>query len=66
MIVRITGFNGKVVWDASKPDGQPRRCLDVSKAKREFGFMAKMGFEEGLKKTVEWYKEDRKHFSTES
>ena len=65
-IVRITGFNGKVVWDASKPDGQPRRCLDVSKAKREFGFMAKMGFEEGLKKTVEWYKENRKHLSTES
>jgi GDP-L-fucose synthase len=66
MIVKITGFNGKVVWDRSKPDGQPRRCLDVSKAKKEFGFGAKMRFEEGLKKTVEWYKENRKHLSKES
>ncbi len=66
MIVKITGFNGKVVWDASKPDGQPRRCLDVSKAEREFGFRAKMGFEEGLRKTVEWYKENSKHLSEES
>jgi len=66
MIVKIIGFNGKVVWDASKPDGQPRRCLDVSNAKREFGFIAKMGFEEGLRKTVEWYKENRKERSEES
>jgi GDP-L-fucose synthase len=55
-----------LVWDGSKPDGQPRRCLDVSKAKREFGFRAKMGFEEGLKKTVEWYKENRKQLGQES
>ncbi len=66
MIVKITGFKGKVVWDGSKPDGQPRRCLDVSNAKREFGFMAKMGFEEGLRKTVEWYKKNSKHLSEES
>jgi GDP-L-fucose synthase len=66
MIVKITDFNGEVMWDGSKPDGQPRRCLDVSKARREFGFRAKMGFEEGLKKTVEWYKENRNHLSQES
>jgi GDP-L-fucose synthase len=66
MIVKNTGFHGNVVWDASKPDGQPRRCLDVSKAKREFGFMAKMGFKEGLKKTVDWFKENRKNWSKES
>lgn len=55
LVVRMTGFNGEIVWDTSKPDGQPRRCLDVSKAKKEFGFSAKMGFEDGLKKTIEWY-----------
>jgi GDP-L-fucose synthase len=54
-IVRLTGFRGRVVWDPSKPDGQPRRCLDTSKAKREFGFEAKTPLELGLKKTVEWY-----------
>ncbi len=59
LIVNITGFSGEVIWDDSKPDGQPRRCLDVSRAEREFGFRAKMGFEEGLKRTVEWYEENR-------
>jgi GDP-L-fucose synthase len=66
MIVKITGFNGKVFWDMSKPDGQPRRCLDVSKATKEFGFMAKIGFEEGLRKTVEWYKRNRKYLNQEN
>lgn len=56
LIARLTGFKGKVAWDASKPDGQPRRCLDVTKAKEEFGFQARVGFEDGLKKTIEWYK----------
>ncbi|WFN37120.1 GDP-L-fucose synthase [Methanomicrobium antiquum] len=51
----ITGFEGDIVWDKSKPDGQPKRCLDVSRARCEFGFEAKMGFDEGLKRTVEWY-----------
>lgn len=51
----ITGFEGDIVWDKSKPDGQPKRCLDVSRARDEFGFEAKMGFDEGLKRTVEWY-----------
>lgn len=56
IIVKLTGFKGKIVWDRSKPDGQPRRCLDTSKAEKEFGFKARTGFEEGLRATVEWYK----------
>ncbi|MBF0522426.1 MAG: GDP-L-fucose synthase [Candidatus Omnitrophica bacterium] len=56
MIVKFTGFKGKIVWDATKPDGQPRRCLETSRAKKEFGFVAKIKFEEGLKKTIAWYK----------
>jgi GDP-L-fucose synthase len=59
LIVRLTGFKGKIIWDTSKPDGQPRRCLDTSKAEKEFGFKAKTNFEEGLKKTIEWYKKTR-------
>lgn len=55
MIAEITGFTGKIVWDTSKPDGQPKRCLDVSRARDEFGFEAQVGFPEGLKRTVEWY-----------
>lgn len=55
LIVRLTGYKGKIVWDASKPDGQPRRCLDTAKAHKEFGFKAKAKFGEGLKKTIEWY-----------
>jgi GDP-L-fucose synthase len=56
LIAKITGFRGKIIWDKTKPDGQPRRCLDTSRAQREFGFEAKTQFEEGLKKTIEWYK----------
>jgi len=52
----IIGFNGKISWDKSKPDGQPRRCLDTSKAFKEFGFRAKTDFDEGLRKTIDWYK----------
>ena len=55
LIAKLTGFEGKIVWDTTKPDGQPRRCLDTSKAYKEFGFKAKTTFEEGLKKTIEWY-----------
>lgn len=54
-IVKIMNFKGKIVWDTTKPDGQPRRMLDTSKAKKEFGFVAKTKFDEGLKKTIEWY-----------
>lgn len=56
LIAKYTGFKGKIIWDESKPNGQPRRCLDTSKALKEFGFKAKTPFEEGLKKTIEWYK----------
>jgi GDP-L-fucose synthase len=59
LIARLTGFEGNIVWDRSKPDGQPRRCLDVSKAKREFGFEARMEFTEGLKETIAWYQANR-------
>jgi len=71
LIARLVGFKGKIKWDiskpdgqprrkldtsrASKPDGQPRRKLDTSRAEREFGFKARMDFEEGLKRTIEWY-----------
>ena len=55
LIAKLCGYKGKIIWDRSKPDGQPRRRLDTSKAKREFGFNAKMDFEEGLKRTIEWY-----------
>ncbi len=55
-IVRLSGFKGKVIWDTSKPDGQPRRRLDIRRAKKEFGFYARMDFEEGLKRTIRWYK----------
>jgi len=58
LIVKLTGFKGKVIWDKSKPDGQPKRRLDISKARREFGFKAKVNFEKGLKQTIEWYKKD--------
>ena len=57
-IVRLTGFKGKIRWDSSKPDGQPRRCLDTSKAKKLFGFEAKTNFDTGLKQTIEWYKKN--------
>lgn len=58
MICRLTGFNGKIVWDTSQPDGQPRRCLDVTKAEKEFGFKAKVKLEVGLKRTISWYKSE--------
>jgi GDP-L-fucose synthase len=59
LIARYTGYHGKVRWDSSRPDGQPRRRLETSRAKREFGFEAKGSFEEGLKRTVAWYLENR-------
>jgi len=56
LIARLVGFKKKIIWDKSKPDGQPRRKLDTSRAEREFSFKAKMDFEEGLKRTIDWYK----------
>jgi len=55
LVAKLTGFSGNIVWDTSKPDGQPRRMLDTRKAKEEFGFKARTSFEEGLRKTIEWY-----------
>lgn len=60
LIARLTGFKGKLIWDKSKPNGQPRRVLDVSRAERLFGFKAKFGFEEGLKQTIDWYESNSK------
>jgi GDP-L-fucose synthase len=54
-IVRLTGFAGEVRWDTSKPDGQPRRALDTSRARERFGFVAKTSFDDGLRRTIEWY-----------
>jgi len=59
LICELTGFYSVIEWDTSRPDGQPRRCLDVSRAKREFGFEARMDLREGLKRTIEWYRSSR-------
>ena len=59
LIKELAGYEGKIVWDKTRPDGQPRRCLDVERAKEEFGFAAEMDFQEGLKRTIEWYEENR-------
>ena len=58
-ISRLTGFDGELIWDTSKPNGQPRRALDTSRAKEKFGFEARVDFDEGLMKTIEWYLEHR-------
>ena len=55
LIAKHTGFTGRIVWDASKPDGQPRRMLDTDRAAKYFGFVAKTSFEEGLRETIDWY-----------
>jgi len=59
-IARLTGFNGQLVWDMSKPNGQPRRGLDVSRAEQRFGFRASMPFDDGLRRTIEWYRQSGK------
>jgi GDP-L-fucose synthase len=59
MIIRLTGFEGKLVWDTEKPNGQPRRGLDVSRAKEYFGWQAQVPFEEGMRRTIEWFKENK-------
>jgi GDP-L-fucose synthase len=58
LIARLCGFAGRIEWDASKPDGQPRRCLDTSKAKRLLGWEAKVSFEEGLRETIDWWRKN--------
>jgi GDP-L-fucose synthase len=59
LIAEETGFKGEIIWDSTKPDGQPRRILDVRRAEQLFGFRAKMDFIEGLRKTIEWYRASR-------
>lgn len=59
LIARLCGFEGEIVWDSSKPDGQPRRCLDVTKAREHLGFDARTDFETGLRQTIEWYRAHR-------
>ena len=59
MIAELTEFRGKLVWDTSKPDGQPRRCLDTMRAKEAFGFVAGIPFKDGLRQTIEWYRANR-------
>jgi GDP-L-fucose synthase len=56
LIVQLTGFEGQIVWDTSKPNGQPRRSLDTSRAREYFGFKAQTHFEDGLLRTIEWYR----------
>jgi GDP-L-fucose synthase len=59
LIAKVTGFKGEIVWDSTKPDGQPRRKLNVDRARREFGFESKVTFEEGLKNTIDWFESSR-------
>ena len=59
LVARLTGFTGEIRWDPTKPDGQPRRCLDTSRAERLFGFRATTAFEDGLERTIAWYRKQR-------
>jgi GDP-L-fucose synthase len=61
LVARLTGFSGEIRWDSTKPDGQPRRCLDVQKAAREFNFRAATSFEDGLRETIRWYEQNSKN-----
>jgi GDP-L-fucose synthase len=58
-IAGLAGFRGRLAWDAAKPDGQPRRCVDTSRAEKEFGFKARTTLADGLRRTVEWYRQNR-------
>ena len=57
LIARLSGFQGRIIWDKTRPNGQPRRRLNIAKAEKEFGFKARTSFQEGLKKTIEWYRQ---------
>lgn len=58
LICELMEFDGELIWETDKPNGQPRRCLDTTKAKETFGFTAKMNLREGLKRTIEWYRQN--------
>jgi GDP-L-fucose synthase len=55
MIAKLCGFQGEIRWDATRPDGQPRRCLDTARAEQLLGWKARVGFEDGLRRTIEWF-----------
>ncbi|HST21504.1 MAG TPA: GDP-L-fucose synthase [Blastocatellia bacterium] len=55
LITELTGFDGEIVWDTTRPDGQPRRCLDTSRAEKEFGFKSRIDFKMGIRQTIDWY-----------
>jgi len=59
LVGRLMGFAGRIVWDPNYPDGQPRRCLDTARAEQSFGFRATTSFEDGLRRTIEWYRRER-------
>jgi nucleoside-diphosphate-sugar epimerase len=59
-VAAIVGFEGRIRWDTTKPNGQPRRCLDTSRARDWFGFEATTSLEEGLKSTIDWYLAERR------
>lgn len=63
-IARLTGFEGRIVWDTTQPNGQPRRCLDTSRALREFGFQARTKLEDGLRRTIDWYRDHNRTAAT--
>jgi len=65
MIARLTGYEGSFHWNIDKPNGQPRRLLDVSRAEEFFGFRARTDFEEGLRKTIAWYRQHGKSLSND-
>ncbi len=66
LIARLTGFQGEIRWDATKPDGQPRRALDTSRARERFGFTATTSFEDGLRRTIDWYGQQRSNAAERS
>ncbi len=66
LIAKLTGFRGRITWDTTKPGGQPRRCLDTTRAEREFGFRARISLEEGLRRTIEWYSRHRHDQATKT
>jgi len=59
MIIHLTGYQGRLIWDTSKPNGQPRRGLDVTRAREKFGWQARTPFEDGMKRTIEWFRTNR-------
>jgi GDP-L-fucose synthase len=58
LLCKEMNYKGEIIWDKSKPDGQPKRCLDVSRAEKEFGFRSKTTFQEGLRETIKWFEEN--------